>query len=110
MSKAYKKWDVILVDLNPVRGSEIAKVRPCLIVSPNVVNRALQTLMVVPFTSTFKAYPTRIITKHKGKPGSLAFDQIRTIDKSRVVKKYGELDKSMRGQANTILQMLFTEE
>ena len=109
MIKTYRKWDVILVNLNPVIGSEMAKVRPCLIVSPNAVNTALHTLIVIPFTSTIKNYPTRIITDHKGKPGSLAFDQIKSIDKSRVLKKDGELDIHLRETVNTLLQVMFSE-
>ncbi|HWZ04285.1 MAG TPA: type II toxin-antitoxin system PemK/MazF family toxin [Mucilaginibacter sp.] len=110
MSKPYKKWEVVLVDLNPTRGAEIAKIRPCLVVSPNAVNTALSTLIVIPFTSTNKNYPTRLSTNHKGKPGALAFDQIKTIDKSRIVKKDGELDKNLREAVNTLLQILFSEE
>ena len=110
MRKHYKKWDIILVDLNPVKGSEIAKIRPCLIISPNAVNEALNTLIVVPLTSTIKNYPTRISINHKGKSGSLAFDQIKTIDKSRIVKKDGELDKNFRESVNTLLQIMFSEE
>lgn len=101
---------MVLVDLNPTRGAEIAKIRPCLVVSPNAVNTALSTLIVIPFTSTNKNYPTRLSTNHKGKPGALAFDQIKTIDKSRIVKKDGELDKNLREAVNTLLQILFSEE
>ena len=110
MSKPYKKWEVVLVDLNPTKGAEIAKVHPCLIVSPNAVNNALSTVIVIPFTSTSKNYPTRLTTNHNGKPGALAFDQIKTIDKGRIVKKDGELDKSQREAVNTLLQILFSEE
>ena len=110
MNKSYKKWDVVLVNLDPTKGSEIAKTRPCLIVSPNALNAALHTLIIVPFTSTNRAYPTRLTTDYKNKPGALAFDQIKTIDKSRVIKKDGELDKNLRDTANTILQILFSEK
>ena len=110
MKKSYKKWEIILVDLNPVKGSEMAKIRPCLIISPNSVNNALNTLIVVPLTSTIKNYPTRININHKGKIGSLAFDQIKTIDKSRIVKKDGELDKNLREATNTLLQIMFSAE
>ncbi|MEO6820704.1 MAG: type II toxin-antitoxin system PemK/MazF family toxin [Ginsengibacter sp.] len=110
MIKSFRKWEVILVNLNPVIGSEMAKVRPCLIVSPNAVNSALNTLIVVPFTTTIKKYPTRIITNHKGQHGSLAFDQIKSIDKSRVIKKDSELDRNLREAATTLLQVMFSEE
>ena len=109
MKKHYRKWEIILVDLNPVKGSEMAKIRPCLIISPNSVNEALNTLIVVPLTSTIKNYPTRFKINHKGKPGSLAFDQIKTIDKSRVVKRDGDLDKNFRESVNTLLQIMFSE-
>jgi mRNA interferase MazF len=110
MSKPYNKWEIVLVDLNPTKGAEISKVRPCLIVSPNAINAALSTVIVVPFTSTNKNYPTRLATNHKGKPGALAFDQIKTIDKGRIVKKDGELDKSQRDAVNMLLQILFSED
>jgi len=109
MINLFKKWDIVLVDLNPTKGSEMAKVRPCLIISPNAINKALSTLIIVPFTSTLKTYPTRLNTIHKGKPGALAFDQIKTIDKGRVIKKDGELDKGLRTTANTLLQVMFSE-
>ena len=110
MSKIYKKWDIILVNLNPTQGAEMSKVRPCLIISPNAANKALNTLIVVPFTTTIKAYPTRLNTMYKEKAGSLAFDQIKTIDKIRVVKKDGELDKKLRPTVNTLLRIMFSEE
>jgi mRNA interferase MazF len=110
MSKSYKKWEIVLVDLNPTKGAEIAKVRPCLIVSPNAVNAALSTLIIVPFTSTVRNYPTRLSTNHKGRIGALAFDQIKTIDKGRVVKKDGELSENQREAVNTLLQILFSED
>ena len=110
MSKPYKKWEVVLVDLNPTRGAEMAKVRQCLIVSPNAVNTALRTVIVIPFTSTNKSYPTRLFTNHRGKTGALAFDHIKTIDKGRIVKKDGELDKGQREAVHTLLQILFSED
>ena len=110
MSKPYKKWEIVLVDLNPTKGTEIAKIRPCLIVSPNAVNAALGIVIIIPFTSTIKNYPTRLHTNHKGKIGALAFDQIKTIDKGRILKKDGELDKNQREAVNTLLQVLFSEE
>ncbi len=111
MSKAiYKKWEVVLVSLDPVQGSEIAKTRPCLIISPNAINSSLNTVIVAPFTTAQKAYPTRLSTNHKGKVGAIAFDQLRTIDKSRIVKRDSTLDKALRETANTILSILFSEK
>ena len=65
----YKKWDIVLVDLNPTKGSEISKIRPCLVVSPNSVNTYMNTIVVVPFTSKPKGYPFRILTNHKNIEG-----------------------------------------
>jgi mRNA interferase MazF len=110
MNNPYKKWDIVLVDLNPTKGAEISKIRPCLIVSPNAVNAALSTLIIVPFTSTIKNYPTRLSSLQKGKPGALAFDQIKTIDKGRIAKKDSELDKNQREAVNMLLQILFSED
>jgi len=109
INKIYKKWEVILVNLNPTKGAEIKKTRRCLIVSPNASNAFLSTVIIIPFTSTIKTYPTRLPTNHKGKTGFLAFDQIKTIDKSRIVKKDGELDKNLRESVNTLLQIMFSE-
>lgn len=110
MRKAFKKWDIILVNLDPTKGSEIAKIRPCLIVSPFSMNNALNTVIIIPFTTTNKAYPTRITTNLNNKQGALCFDQIKTIDKSRVIKRIGTLDQAIREQANTLLQIMFSEE
>lgn len=105
----YKKWDVVLVDLNPTKGSEISKVRPCLVVSPNVVNHYMQTIVVVPFTSKPKGYPFRIATSHKNIVGELCFDHIKSIDKSRVVKTDGEIVKSIQSDINSMLIEFFNE-
>lgn len=88
----------------------MTKIRPCLIISPNSVNQALNMLVVVPLTSTIKAYPTRLTINYKGRVGSVAFDQIKTIDKSRIVKKDGELDKNFREPVNTLLRIMFSED
>jgi len=108
-SKTYKKWDIILVDLNPTKGSEIAKVRPCLIVSPNDVNKYMRTIVIVPLTSTIRNFPFRLQTIHKKKHGELCFDHIKSIDKSRIIKKNGELDKKLRNNVNALLVEFFGE-
>jgi mRNA interferase MazF len=107
--KTYKKWDVVLVDLNPTKGSEIAKIRPCLIVSPKAVNTYMGTIVVVPFTSKPKGYPFRIATNHKGVTGELCFDHIKSIDKSRIIKTDGTLDKTLRPTVNQLLADFFSE-
>jgi mRNA interferase MazF len=78
-----KRFEVWNVELNPTKGSEINKTRPCLIVSPNETNKYLNTITIIPLTSTIKPYPTRLNCSFKGKQGQLVVDQIRCIDKSR---------------------------
>lgn len=107
--KTFKKWDVVQVDLNPTKGSEISKIRPCLIVSPNSVNTYMNTIVVVPFTSKPKGYPFRIATNHSEIVGELCFDHIKSIDKSRIVKTDGTINKSLRAAINNLLFEFFNE-
>ena len=105
----YKKWDIVLVDLNPVTGSGTSKIRPCLVVSPNSVNTYMNTIVVVPFTSKPKGYPFRILTNHKEINGELCFDHIKSIDKSRIVKTDGTIAKTLRTSINNLLFEFFNE-
>ena len=105
----YKKWDIVLVDLNPTKGSEISKIRPCLIVSPNSINTYMKTIVIVPFTSKPKGYPFRILTKHNNIAGELCFDHIKSIDKSRIIKADGSILKSLRMSINNLLIEFFNE-
>lgn len=107
--KTYKKWEVVLVDLNPTKGNEISKVQPCLIVSPIAVNTYMNTIIVVPFTSQPKGYPFRISTLHNGTVGELCFDHLKSIDKTRIIKTDGTLDKSLRNAVNALLVDFFSE-
>ena len=92
-----KRFDIWHVELNPIVGAEINKIRPCLVVSPDEVNKHLNTVTIVPLTSTMKSYPTRVDCIFLGKRGQLAIDQIRSIDKSRLEKKLGVLDNETCG-------------
>ncbi len=87
-----KRFDVWNIDLNPTKGSEINKIRPCTVVSPNEANKFLNTVTIVPLTSTIKPYPTRLNCRFKGKNGQLVVDQIRSVDKSRLIEKLGSMD------------------
>lgn len=87
-----KRFEVYFIDLNPTIGSEINKIRPCVIVSPNEMNNALNTLIVAPLTSTIKAYPMRVNCKVDGKKGQIALDHLRSIDKRRLKAKLASLD------------------
>lgn len=84
-----KQYSIVLVNLDPTVGSEIRKTRPCLVISPDEMNRGLRTLVVAPMTTTRKAYPTRIDITLDNKRGQVALDQIRTIDRKRVVRVLG---------------------
>lgn len=82
-----KQYDIVLVNLDPTLGSEMKKTRPCIIISPNEMNKYLQTIVIAPLTSSSKPYPTRVEIKHTNAKGWIVLDQIRTIDKLRIVKK-----------------------
>jgi mRNA interferase MazF len=105
----YKKWQILLVNLNPVKGKEISKVRPCLIVSPNAANKHLQTVIVAPLTSTIRKIPTRLQTNFGNMGGEICFDQIRAVDKNRIIKVLGNLDVNERKAVNQLLQNMFSE-
>ena len=86
-----KQYEIVLVNLDPTIGSEIRKTRPCVVISPNEMNKHLQTIVIAPLTSSLKPYPTRVEIKQTKVTGCIALDQIRTIDRSRLVNKIGKL-------------------
>jgi mRNA interferase MazF len=96
-----------MVNLDPTMGSEINKIRPCLVISPDEVNQNLNTVIVAALTSTRKPYPTRINCNFDGKFGQIALDQIRSVDKVRFLRKMGVLDDSTCQQVCYLLQDLF---
>ncbi len=85
------QYQIVLVNLDPTIGSEIKKTRPCVIISPDEMNKYLQTVIIAPMTSQSKRYPTRIEVKHNNKKGWIVLDQIRTIDKQRILKVLDKL-------------------
>jgi mRNA interferase MazF len=86
------RFDILLVSLDPSQGAEIKKTRPCLVISPDEMNKHIRTLIVAPMTSKGRSYLTRIPVTFDGKEGKILLDQIRTIDKSRIIRKLGTLD------------------
>tara|TARA_R110000868_G_C10628272_1_gene742944 strand:- start:84 stop:407 length:324 start_codon:yes stop_codon:yes gene_type:complete len=104
-----KQYSIVLVNLDPTVGSEIKKTRPCVIVSPNEINKFLNTIVVAPMTTNLKKYPTRIEVKHNDKKGMIAIDQIRTIDKSRIIKKFDRLSKSEIQKCKDIIRETFVD-
>jgi len=79
-----KQYSIYWIDLDPTRGSEVNKTRPCVIISPDEMNRYIKTVIVVPLTHTLKAYPSRVLCEVKGEKGAIMLDQIRTVDKLRI--------------------------
>jgi mRNA interferase MazF len=104
-----EQYSIVLVNLDPTIGSEIKKTRPCVIVSPNEINKFLRTIVVAPMTTNLKNYPTRIKVKHNGKKGMIAIDQIRTIDKSRIIKEFDQLTKSEIQKCKDIIRETFVD-
>lgn len=98
-----ERFAVFLVTLDPVLGAETAKTRPCVIVSPNEVNDALDTVIIAPMTTMRRRWPTRPPVTFQGKAGEIALDQLRTVDKSRLIKRLGKID---RATANGVLETL----
>jgi mRNA interferase MazF len=97
------QYHIVLVNLDPTIESEMKKTRPCVVISPNEMNRHLQTIVVAPMTSASKPYPTRVEVKHNKTSGWVVIDQIRTIDRLRIVKVLGNLsDKEVRKVKSTI--------
>ncbi len=107
MAMVNNRFDVYLIDLDPTEGSEIKKTRPCLIISPNEMNLHIQTVIVAPMTTAGKDYPTRVPCTFKKKMGQIVLDQMRTIDKKRLIKKLGMIDPDKQSEVISVLQRLF---
>ena len=104
-----KRFDVYLVNLDPTLGSEIQKTRPCLIISPDEMNNHIATVIIAPMTTQGRDYPTRVNCLFEGKKGQVVLDQIRTVDKIRLVKKLGKISSSTQKEVLTVLMELFAE-
>ncbi len=104
-----QRFDVYLVNLDPTVGSEIKKTRPCLVISPDEMNRWIRTVIVAPMTTKGRPYPTRVLCEFQGKQGQIVLDQIRTVDKSRLVRKLGQISESTQGEVFATLVEMFAE-
>ncbi len=102
-----KRFDVCLVNLDPTIGHEIQKTRPCLVISPDEMNRYIGTIIIAPMTTKGKKYPTRISCVFQKKKGQIVLDQIRTVDKKRLVKNLGSISTKAQNQTLSILQKMF---
>ena len=102
-----RRFDVVLVRLDPVEGSEIAKTRPCVVVSPDELAAVLRTVLVAPMTTSERTWPFRVPCRFRNREGFVAIDQIRAIDRGRVVRRLGSLPPSTRSRLLETLQEFF---
>lgn len=102
-----KRFDVYLVNLDPTVGREIKKSRPCLIITPDEMNKYIGTVIVAPMTAKGRAYPSRVPCTFQGKTSEIVLDQIRTVDKSRLVKKLGRINQETQGAVLSVLSEMF---
>ena len=107
MAMVVNRFDVYLTNLDPTVGSEIQKIRPCLVISPDEMNRHIRTVIIAPMTTAGKDYPTRISCKFEKKKGQIVLDQIRTIDRTRLIKKLGSINPATQLEVISVLQRLF---
>lgn len=103
------QYQIVLVNLDPTIGSEIQKTRPCVIVSPNEINNHLSNVVIAPMTSTSRKYPSRVKVKHNGQEGWVVIDQLRTIDKIRIVRKVGSLSEKEISECKRVIRETFVE-
>jgi mRNA interferase MazF len=103
------QYSVVLVNLDPTLGSEIQKTRPCVVVSPNEMNKFLNTIVIAPLTSNTKEYPTRVPVTFDQKKGTIAIDQIRTIDKKRIIKTLGRITSKEIKRIKEIMKETFVD-
>jgi mRNA interferase MazF len=104
-----KQYSIVLVNLDPTIGSEIKKTRPCVIISPNEMNKYLKTIVLAPMTTNLKKYPSRVSVKHNGKKGMIAIDQIRTVDKMRIIRVFDDLSKSEIEKCKSVIKETFVD-
>ncbi len=103
------QYQIILVNLDPTLGSEIKKTRPCVVISPYEMNKFLNTVVIAPMTTSSKNYPTRIEVRQDNKIGWIVLDQIRTIDKQRIIKDLGHLTKSEINELKSVLKETYID-
>ena len=104
-----KQYQIVIVNLDPTLGSEIKKTRPCVVISPNEMNQYLNTVVIAPMTTHSKKYPTRVSVKHDNKNGWIVLDQIRTIDKQRIVKGLEQLNEAEILDLKSVLKETYVD-
>lgn len=103
------QYEIVLVNLDPTIGSEMKKTRPCVIISPNEMNKHLQTIVIAPLTSSSKPYPTRVEVQQDEIKGWVVLDQIRTIDRTRIVKRLGNLTTSEIEMVKSVIKETYVD-
>lgn len=103
------QYEIVLVNLDPTMGSEMKKTRPCVVLSPNEMNKFLQTIVIAPMTSSSKPYPTRVEVKTKNTTGWIAIDQIKTIDRLRIVKSLDKLSEKEINKVKSVIKETFVD-
>lgn len=109
MGMVINQYDVLLINLDPTVGHEIKKVRPCLVISPNEMNESIQTVIIAPMTTKSHKYPTRIQVNFENKEGWIVLDQIRTVDRKRLIKRLGKIKKKEIEEVKSALQEMLVD-
>lgn len=104
-----KQYSVVLVNLDPTIGREMKKTRPCVVISPDEMNKYLQTIVIAPMTSKSKTYPTRVEVKTNKTKGWVVLDQIRTIDRQRIIKTFGSLAEKEINKIKIVLKETYID-
>jgi len=104
-----KQYQIVLVNLDPTQGKEIKKTRPCVIISPNEMNKYLETIVIAPMTTSSKSYPTRVEVKHNKTKGWVVLDQIRSVDRTRIIKSFDCLTEKEIIKIKSVIQETYVD-
>lgn len=109
MGMVIYQYEVVLIDLDPTKGHEIQKTRPCVVVSPDEMNKNISTVIVAPMTTKSHPYPSRVEVNFGGKDGWVVLDQIRTVDRSRIVKKLGKIKEQEVSRLKAVIKEMLVD-
>ncbi len=109
MGMVVNQYEIYLIDLDPTKGHEMQKMRPCLIISPDEMNHAIETIIIAPMTTKSHKYPTRVELEFEGKRGWIVLDQIRTVDKSRLVRRVGRIQRKEIAKVKEVLKEMLID-
>jgi mRNA interferase MazF len=109
MGMVIHQYEVYLVDLDPTKGSEIQKTRPCLVISPDEMNTTIRTVIIAPMTTKSHSYPTRVELNFQNRSGWIVLDQIRTVDKERLLKRLGKIEASAIERTKAVIKEMLVD-